>query len=340
MFRESGARSNSNRRSQTRERLSANRSFVTILVSRESRLTVRFAPREAVAVKALGQSLAVGASVLVGLIGLLSCIRPGDEVLVEAPGFQWCGQAAGARAYDNQPVDGVPIMVPDLETPPSDDYPMDCSCFLPETDSKLQDWRDSMGSPPVPADPDFLEYAAAMDRIQDKVYEHCFNSWINEFGDYGQSSCTTASYSATMPIWRRSNVGQPTDCVVLIGPRDGYATTGMDLDPGDEITCSSQGHCTITSDYVEEVVNSIWIAANESAYGVFNNGLQLVAVSSNDVIYRLGLRSGDVLKSVNSQQVGNVAQVQSAMLSLASSSSFSVQVKRGTNTLTYSYVVN
>lgn len=278
------------------------------------------------------------------------CIARDNDIHYTIDGAYWCGQAVGARAYDEEPGDGEDIMVPNLETPPSDDFPMDCACLAPWEDEKMQLWRDPGGDPdlddpPAASDPERPQYEALVQRVQDTVFEHCFNSWVNEYAEYGQSSCGETSHATGAPFWRRSGLGDPFDCGIEIagtgseGP--GLETTGPGLDPGDEIICSSQGQCTISAAYVEEVTQSLWTAVNESAYGVVtSSGLKLLAVSSGDVTYRLGFRTGDVLVNVNGQPLSTLARIEYALLALVSETQFTVQVKRGTNTLYYHYTVD
>lgn len=278
--------------------------------------------------------------------GLLACSAGGciahdTGIQVTIGGFDWCGQAVGAVAYDDVPGDGEPILVPNFETPPSDDYPMDCTCFTPGSDEQMQAWRD--GTPPVPADPEYPAYADALKSIQDAVYERCTVAHLAEYPGYNTTTCPETSYSATMPIWRRSGEGLDTDCTVTVGEGEA-GTTGSMLEPSMEIVCTSQGHCGISSSYIEEVTHNLSLAASDSAFGKFvtgssGSGLKLLRVASTDITYRLGLRTNDVLLSVNGLLLHTQAHVETAMLSLWSTSSFSVSIRRGTATLTYVYTI-
>jgi hypothetical protein len=256
-------------------------------------------------------------------------------------GFDWCGQAVGARAYDDQPDDGEPIVVPNLETPPSDDAPIDCTCFRPHSDEQMQAWRD--GTPPVPVDPEYPAYSDALTSIQNAVYERCTVAHLAEYSEYNTTTCPEASYSVTMPIWRRSGAALDPDHTVTVGEGEAVGTTGSMLDPGRETACTSQGQCSISSEYIEEVTHNLWLAASESAYGTFvrgtSAGLKLNRVATTDVTYRLGFRTNDILLAVNGLPVKTQAEVETAMLSLWSTSSFTVSLERGTVTLTYVYSI-
>ncbi len=208
----------------------------------------------------------------------------------------------------------------------------------------MQEWRD--GTPPVPADPDYSDYANALESIQDAVYERCTVAHLAQYPNYVTTTCAAASYSATMPIWRRSEVGLEPDCTITI-PEEAAGTTGTMLNPGREIVCTSQGQCSISVAYLEEVTENLGIAASESAYGVFvpamsgaPAGLQLLQVATSDVTYRLGFRTNDRLLTVNGLPVTTQAQVEAALLSLWSTSSFTVTLRRGTLTRTHVYSIN
>ncbi|MFO0632731.1 MAG: hypothetical protein U0168_07775 [Nannocystaceae bacterium] len=290
-------------------------------------------------------------SQLLGLGGA-GCIHHDSHIHIEISGFKWCGIAGhsgmfespddGAWAYDVDPGDGVPIKTNNLETPPSEDYPMDCACFKPRDDEKLQGWyADAPATFPGPMDADFQDFNDARTKIQDEVYNHCFNVWTNaaEYSVFGNSSCTSWSFDPNILVWRNSEVGGAHDCV--IDEDIGYAEDTGAQAP--EVTCVSQGHCTITSGYADDVLYNLWIATHESTYGTFvggtSPGLKLNTVARSDVTYALGFRTNDVLVSVNGYSLNNLANVQAAMLALDSATSFTFTLKRGSSTLTYVYTI-
>lgn len=243
----------------------------------------------------------------------------------------------GARAYSVDPSDGEEIKTDNLETPPSQDFPIGCECFTKSDDEANKDWFPPAGAPPLPTDPEFADYSAALLAIQDSVYHKCFAVWTEDYPDYGSSSCSETSYTPSIVVWRRSGLGERSDCSLEVAAG---GTTDAEYDPGNGLTCSSQGHCTVSPQVVEQFSTDLWIAGNESAYGVFGSGgLKLAAVAETDLTFRLGLRTSDVLLDVNGKPLDNLAHAARAIEDLVSASVLTLHVRRGARALTYVYHV-
>lgn len=65
--------------------------------------------------------------------------------------------------------------------------------------------------------------------------------------------------------------------------------------------------------------------------------MKLYSVATTDIIYKMGLRTGDIVLSVNGDTLNTLPRVLYALLHNAGATSFNVSVKRSVNTLSYHY---
>jgi hypothetical protein len=256
-----------------------------------------------------------------------ACIYHDSNLQVEAqvPGYYWCAYATNAEAW-NEGEEHVSLF--------DGQWPRGCVCLAGCNDDKMSDWHDD---PPSSTDPDYAEYSDYLHQIREAAYDAC----IESAADHDFNNCETVTAGA--PVTRLAGAGDDPDCSYTIDQSEtgGGQMCEALIDPvvpNAFISCVAPGNC----DLDEDVVHDLWYAPaprlGEDGYARFKSGgLKLYSISSTDIVYKLGLRTGDIVLSVNGDTLSTLPAVVYAILSNFSDTSFNVSVKRGTATLTYHY---
>lgn len=278
----------------------------------------------------------------IAVVGTLSgltvsaCIYHDTEIKLAGPGHLWCGQAVGAQVWNEPTVDEEDLLVPNLDTPPDDDFPIGCEC-ISEHNNQHEDMKEWVNNPPHPQHDDHVKYEILMQRVKDAVLEKCSESRLQQpYVQFLYDNCPAVSDAAD--VFELPNpTGDPNCEWVGDHPLHGDAGTGDTggppppaVDPSREITCTAQGECSISTALAVAFRTELLELANEQdGYGEFVvDGLQLKSVSSSDVIYLLGFRTNDVIVLVNRYNLRDLAEVETAMLSLLDETEFEIDLKR------------
>ena len=268
----------------------------------------------------LGLSVPVGAA----------CILPDNDiqVVVHGPGHDWCADAIGAEGWDEGEVTHHPIK-------PDGQWPRGCVCYAGCNDSELSDW---LADPPDedPDSPAWVAYSQALDDIRAAALAACLEAAVG----YDHTNCVEMTENA---VWFRSSGGDNYDCEYTIEDDDtgGGPMCEALVDPvvpNDFITCVAQGNCDIDEGVVQDLVYAPKPFLDEAGYAkIESTGLKLYSVATTDIIYKMGLRTGDIVLSVNGDTLNTLPRVLYALLHNAGATSFNVSVKRSVNTLSYHY---
>lgn len=131
-----------------------------------------------------------------------ACILHDSKFYFESPGHWWCGQADGAQVWDT-PGNEVDLLIPNLDDPPQDDYPIGCDCLYVSEHEDMLAWQ---MTPPDPMDAGYDEYTAIVDRIRTATYDRCEEGRdLPEYDQYANDNCFETSYDEEAPLWELSH---------------------------------------------------------------------------------------------------------------------------------------
>lgn len=260
-----------------------------------------------------------------------ACIYHDENISVLSPGYSWCAEAVNAEGWDGSDP-GTDLLV-------RGDWPRGCYCLAPCWSAKMEEWEED---PPGEMESDYGDYVQITTAIRNAALAAC-----NEAGnEYEFTNCVEVTEEATI---FKAGASDDSDCVFEIeagdtgGGASGAPCESMASNPGSGITCSAQGNCDIAAGVVAELWSAPEYFLGESGYGEFVTspvaGTKLSGLVSTDLVYLLGMRNNDIVKKINNKNTTTLDQLKAALLQLQNATSFTVEIRRGTSNLTYTYDV-
>lgn len=205
----------------------------------------------------------------------------------------------------------------------------------PKPDPNLED-----ECPPCSSGPGDTNWNCVLDiqnQVQDQYKIVCASDNDNDIDAECNSAC--ADWSAAHPT---------SPCVGWDNPHETYecldtpASTEGDppWSPGSYVYFSG-GVYHVDSALVDQLKTDASLLDNDSAWLKSTSTYwQFQAVRSTDLAYKLGFRTNDYVEKVNGTYVRTLHTVVDLLHNNYYSTSFSVQIKRGTSTITMYYVID
>lgn len=258
----------------------------------------------------------------------LACIVPDEDIQFEYVGHAWAVDADGAEGYEM--LGGPPnnLLVDGHE-------PRGTICLASCNHARMEAWY---LDPPDAMDPDFDTYSYFVDDGRNAALGQCILA--RNAANLPFSNCPAVTMNAPLFSLEES-------CSFSHGLDDetggGGEYCASTINPGTNISCSTQGDCNITATMVEALLRYPKFVFDESGYGTFVTypvqGLKLNGVASSDIVYLMGMRTNDIIKEINDQPVRTLVELRSALVNLSEETSFTVEIRRSTSNLVYTYDV-
>jgi len=237
-----------------------------------------------------------------------SCIVHDTGIIVLKDGFKWCANAEGARGWDTDPNDFEPLFDDDGQVLQG------CGCFDDDEHALLEGWE--ANGAPAPADPDYDQYVILRDEILLAARTVCVDRAAEE--GFTNNNCVTV-IPDTDDIFSNGRSGECKYQEIAIADTDGGTETSSVPPPFDlsGLVCSG-GNCIAPQSLIDDMQarpeaflnDDTRIEFDTDGYLVFEN------VSSGDVAYTVGLRTGDKLLTINGQDASSLDQVANVLSGL------------------------
>jgi len=248
-----------------------------------------------------------------------SCIIPDTGIVVLKDGFKWCANAEGAVGWDSNPGSTTPLFDDDGQVLQG------CGCFDDDEHALLEGWE--ANGAPAPADPDYDQYVILRDVILLAARTVCVDRATEE--GFTNNNCVTV-IPDTDDIFSNGSSGECKYEEIAIADTDGGTETSSVPPPFDlsGLSCSG-GDCSAPQSLLDDMHarpeaflnDDTRIEFDTDGYLVFEN------VSSGDVAYTVGLRTGDKLLTINGEDASSLDQVASVLADLRAPGSVNATVK-------------
>lgn len=269
----------------------------------------------------------VGIVIAIGIAGGITastvtqgCIyHEAEDIEFPDPGHKWCATLADAEEWTS----------PGSEFPIFDGaWPQGCVCFVEAENDLLLE-------APGPMDPEFSQFMDYVAAIRDAARDRCLamkdTSPVHPF-DNCAALADVAQVSQLDPEGEQ-------DCTTFrtAGDSDGE---GYDGSPTQYISCSGNT-CWIVESFWLDIKGDPFQLQEDSTYGTLvSNGWKLNSVVSGSVAYTLGMRTNDVVTHVNDMAINSTTALDTALLTFQELPAWTVKLKRGSTTITKSYIIN